>query len=374
MQIRLNKRLVLPIFSAGILIFSQAGHAVKFAATRLEVPVGAAGITAFAINNDGQIVGSVDYPEPIDPSIPVTTTRAIMWQTASTSTYELLDANSEVNAAFGINNNGQVVGAYIGTGEGPGLLWQPHSTTPTLLNWLVGYSGSWARGINDKGEIVGHLAGYQSSMDDHAALWHTDSTTPIELGTLGGSGSNAAGINNNSQVVGSAYTSNGNLHATLWQTGLSMPIDLGTLGGRSSWADAINNNGDMVGTSYTSDGTIHASLWLAGSTTAVDLGTLGSNNSYAYDINDNGQVVGQTDTAAILWQAGSTTAIDLNTLVTLTDSRLTRAYGINDKGQIIANDSSGFAYLLTPVPPPSAIWLFSSALAGVIGFNRRKRS
>jgi len=53
-----------------------------------------------------------------------------------------------------------------------------------------------------------------------------------------------------------------------------------------------------------------------------------------------------------------------------------RATGINDKGQIIALDSNGYAELLTSiptiVPTPAALWLFGSALAGFIGLKRRK--
>jgi probable HAF family extracellular repeat protein len=84
------------------------------------------------------------------------------------------------------------------------------------------------------------------------------------------------------------------------------------------------------------------------------LGTLvGFTNSYASGINASGQVVGYASTSgnpasqAALWQAGSTAAIDLNTLMASSSGFLTEAMGINDKGQIIAQDSNGFANLLT---------------------------
>lgn len=60
---------------------------------------------------------------------------------------------------------------------------------------------------------------------------------------------------------------------------------------------------------------------------------------------------------ATLWQTRSTTAIDLNTLVALSNGAyLSEAEGINDRGQIIAQDSNGYAQLMTlnvaavPVP------------------------
>jgi len=55
------------------------------------------------------------------------------------------------------------------------------------------------------------------------------------------------------------------------------------------------------------------------------------------------------------------------------------ATGINDNGQITGYGANALgqahAFLLTPsaVPIPAAVWLFGSALAGFIGFNRRKQ-
>jgi probable HAF family extracellular repeat protein len=72
-------------------------------------------------------------------------------------------------------------------------------------------------------------------------------------------------------------------------------IDLGTIGGNGSEATGINNEGQVVGYSYTSSGLAHAFIWNSG--TMTDLGTLGGNNSVAFDINDAGQVVGYSSTS-----------------------------------------------------------------------------
>jgi probable HAF family extracellular repeat protein len=216
---------------------------------------------------------------------------------------------------------------------------------PTVVNLgTLGGTLSEARGINDNGQVVGYsyISGNSTT---HAFLWQNGTMT--DLGTLGGSSSLAQGINNSGRVAGqSSVTGDAETHAVTWQNGTI--TDLGTPG-QFSGANAINDNGQVVGAAY--NGSYHATLWQNG--TATDLGTLSGTQaaqSFAVAINASGQVVGyssalgDTETHAFLWQNG--TMSDLGTL----GGTFSQAFGINTSGQVVgisstAGDTENHAFL-----------------------------
>lgn len=184
--------------------------------------------------------------------------------------------------------------------------------------------------------------------------------TVTDLGTLGGAASQARGINNQGDVVGSAYTADGETHAFLHSHGQMR--DLGSLDGFIGTAESvssqgvvvggyvdkvethlpdgrwltflyssgqarsflgnthgqilgINSQGEMVGWLATSQGQRHAFLYSGSHTN--DLGTLGGTYSVAYGINDQGDAAGWADTRseerhAFLYSSG--VMVDLGTL------------------------------------------------------------
>lgn len=115
----------------------------------------------------------------------------------------------------------------------------------------------------------------------------------VDLGTLGGTESQAAAINNLGQVVGESRNANGDTHAYIWCNGRM--FDLGTLGGNESGALAINDAGAVVGAARTAANEDHPFIWFLGR--MFDLGTLGGTYGEAHGVNNFFQVVGESNNA-----------------------------------------------------------------------------
>ncbi len=304
---------------------------------------------AYAINESGQVTGW-SRTAAGDP-------HAFLWENG-------VMRNLGVHYGYDINASAQVVG-----GHGQlAFLWENNSVR--YLSTLGGAS-SVAYAINDSGQVVGMA--YTPSGDRHAFLWEDGVTT--DLGTLGGSKSEARGINALGQVVGMAYDENGRYRAFLWEDGVMH--NLGTLGGVFTYAFDINISGQVVGSSCKGSYNYHAFLWQDG--VMHDLGTLGGDESHGFGINASGQIVGSARTwsgnnRAFVWENGVMYNLD-NLIPADSGWDLTTARGINDLGQIVGSgfhDGEMRAFLLTPIPEPSALGLLAFASLVAIRCLRRR--
>ncbi len=224
------------------------------------------------------------------------------------------------------------------------------------LGTFNGVGGSYAYGINDRGQVVG-TSDIDVQGHSHAFLWDRRHRFQ-DLGSLRGANSTATAINDRGQVVGSS------IDAFLWDRRHGLQ-DLGSLGGLGgSAAAAINDRGQVVGGSND-----HAFLWDARHG-LQDLGNLpGAVSTYATGINDVGQVVGgsyiqlpyyRTFYHGFLWDAQNGFQ-DLGNF---------RAFGINDAGQVVG-DSAQHAFLyqggtltdLNGLLPPDSGWMLEQARA-----------
>lgn len=118
--------------------------------------------------------------------------------------------------------------------------------------------------------------------------------------------------------------------------------NLGTLGGTQSEARAVNASGQVVGSAFNANQIRHAILYQ--NAQMQDLGTLGAAQSYAYDINNAGKVVGAVELSLFgenyrAFYYDTTTMRNLNSLIPQSSGwTLLEARGINNIGQIVGRD------------------------------------
>lgn len=240
-----------------------------------------------------------------------------------------------------INDAGQIAGsayltddsswhAFVGDANDLGSV--PVAPVPDMIDLgTLGGTSSNATAVNDFDQVVGQA--YTASWNSHAFLWD-EANGMQDLGTLGGSHSSASDINNAGQVVGSAQTSSYSNHAFLWDAVNGMQ-DLGTLGGSYSSPYAVNDNGLVVGLSQASDGAPHAFVWDAVNG-MQDLGTPGV-YSYAFDVNEAGQVLVYENSRAFVWDAVN----GRQDLGMLSGSSYSYPVDINELGQVVGSSDYG---------------------------------
>jgi len=186
------------------------------------------------------------------------------------------------------------------------VLWGPQTNQKRVLPPFPGDSTSAATAINDAGEVVGISGDCGDAVGAfsarHALLW--EKGRPMKLPTLGGKGWNTPmAINNAGAVVGfsdlAGDVSGGvltlNFQAFLWTRSDGIR-SLHTLPGDViSEATGINDFGQIVGTSFDASFNSRVFLWQDGR--MYDLNSLLQPNSPLYllasgDINDRGEITG----------------------------------------------------------------------------------
>ena len=211
----------------------------------------------------------------------------------------------------------------------------------------LGGTASEAWGINDIGQVVGKskLAGGLY----HAFVFTNGAMT--DLGTLGGTASAAYGINNAGQIAGLASKADGSSHAFRYSGGVMQ--DLGTFGGGTEYSAAygINSAGSVAGwAEFTLRAGPHA--FLSGGGPLQDLGSLGGYWSYAFDVNTSGQVAGYASDSigyARAFLYGGGVLLSLGTLSG--DVGDSEAYGLNDAAQVVGASNRG-----NNTPSHAALW------------------
>jgi probable HAF family extracellular repeat protein len=262
-----------------------------------------------------------------------------------------------------VNHSGWVAGTSRTTeGLTRAFLWTPAGTdgvpgNPRMKDLgTLGGSHSEAYSINSSGQVSGYSQ--TTGSGDHAVVWTDGNMTDVGA-LLGGSLPNSYGlsINEAGHVAGLAYNNSFNTEHAFFYDGTTA-VDIGDLGGNGASALSINNSDRIAGYSAVTNGFDHAFRYFNGVMT--DLGTLGGNYSYGIGMNNSNVVVGgsfvdDADTIYHAFVAAGNSMTDLNNQLDASGAgwTLIEARDINDAGQIVGiGELAGsiHAFLLNPVP------------------------
>jgi hypothetical protein len=236
--------------------------------------------------------------------------------------------NFRWEAAFDINNNGQIVGEYSDATALHGV--RDDGGAFTTID-VPGTSDTTTSGINDAGQIVGFY-------DEHGFLLSGGVFTTVD--SPGASLTQLWGINNVGQIVGETAEQT----SFLFSGGVFTPITVpGASGGTA--ARSINNSGQVVG-SYGNGANVHGFLLVLSSGAFTTIDFPGAFNTYLFSINNRGDIVGRYQ----LTEGGTSHGFRLSkgqfTTIDEPGSTNTILFGINDDGVMVGQDDGGGVLVL----------------------------
>ena len=267
-----------------------------FRFTTLDVPGAQGGTVIQGINDRGQLVGEYTVANFSGPG-PVTGDPYPQAFVDTGGTITTIGPGGlpygQNSFATGINNRGQIVGHsghYETTARG--FLYQNGQFTQIDAPGNTAFTTAY--GINDFGQVVGAYLPFASPGGRESGFVWTSNGTFQTIAYPGAAGTEAHGINNRGWIVGDYVPSGGgNNHGFLDVNGHFQTIDVP--GAVSTVAEGVNNVGEIVGTFY--DGShSHGFVDLGGRFDIIDVP--GATDTFVHGVNDFGQLVGAFQTSA----------------------------------------------------------------------------
>lgn len=274
------KRLLLLV--AALFVLLSAAHA-QYSFTSLDFPEGTL-TTARGINNHGQIVGAYRIDSPKHALL----IKGGKFLPLAAATL-LGSTNSE---AYKTNDRGDAVGAYI-SDDGATHGFRLRKGVVTTLDY-PGANFTRAFGVNQSGVVVGEWAVLDDSGNIVAYggfIWKDGVFTNANFFPGAGVGA-PLGINEKGDMVGGWSTdlSSPDLHGFVYSGGRFSSFDVPFPGGSATQPNDINELGQVVGLYNDADGLNHGFLKVGESFLSIEFP--GAATTTAWGINARGQIVG----------------------------------------------------------------------------------
>lgn len=281
--------------------------------------------------------------------------------------------------AYAINDNGLVAGSYsvYHATEGFGFIYNAGAFTQLSAPDSSGaYGGTFTTAINNNGAVAGYY--YSTALNKNIGyIYNGSSYTPIDATALNFNRTTlttTSGVNDNGFVVGN-FTD----YATGAQSGLlyngSYPSMLVAPGTAVTTVNGINNAGLIIGSVLDANNHFRGFIFDGSSYSIINAPN--ASDTFFRGISNNGLILGNyqdaTGTHNFVLNNGIYESIDLPQL----NGSSIELYGINSSGQIVGTayggSSGAYGFVLSPVPLPSAAYLFAPSLLGLASLRRRSK-
>jgi probable HAF family extracellular repeat protein len=246
----------------------------------------------------------------------------------------------------GINDRGQIVGAYADPAGAPRGFRLDRGRFTKID--VPGAMGTQPQGNNNRGQIVGKYSDVSSDVSAPGVPvrgFLLDRGRYVRLDFPGAPSSQAFGVNDRGQVVGEYKDANGRFHGYLWERGRFQTIEAGS-------AIGINNRGQILGTYSDDRRPLRGFVLEDGRVTRFD--APGAPITFPLGINDAGQIVGYSfvppDLTTIRGFLLAKGAKGPFTTISRPGATATVPFDINNRGQIVGVAVNPEA---TPSPQPT---------------------